>query len=625
VLILALAIAGFFIELQFFLVYDFNTQSPPVAPLGTLMLVVLANTALARFGRGLSRKELLVIYCMVTVGAPLIAHGTLLWMLCTTISQRELAYTMTDWPNAFFQYIPSWFAPSHPDAVDGFFRGESAVPWALWLKPLLLWGLLFLALYVANLCLLVILRRQWVTHERLSFPVALVPLEAVRDGDRGVGRLSRSSALWIGFGVVFVLLLEERLATLMPWLPSIPATADIIVVPWQRVGPLAGIGDFTISFWPTGLGLAYLIPKELSFSVWFFWYLRVAQTVAAIAAGVTPMRPQDYWGTEFPAPYYQGAGAVLALGVLVLWSARHYLAQAVRLSLRGESEDDIILPLGHRLAMLGLGLAVTYILGFCLAAGMRVGVALVLVTLVLTFHMVWARLRAENGMSFIGFPYSAGALMTDPLGTAILRPRDVVTTNALSWTYWPGWGEGSEVITGATLDALKISSAARIAQRPLLLAMAGAFVFALIVGCAIILKGTYHRGFWNYDLLYSSWMIPGMRNQGQGNYDAVMHPTGVNLGATAAVGGGMAFTLLLGVMRTRFWWWPFHPVGYLAANVWGTQSWWCPMFIGWLVKTLVIRYGGLRLYQRTMPAAIGMILANQLIHFLWPVVMALAR
>lgn len=99
----------------------------------------------------------------------------------------------------------------------------------------------------------------------------------------------------------------------------------------------------------------------------------------------------------------------------------------------------------------------------------------------------------------------------------------------------------------------------------------------------------------------------------------------MNLGATAAVGGGMAFTLLLGAMRARFWWWPFHPVGYLAANVWGTQSWWCPMFIGWLVKTLVIRYGGLRLYQRTMPAAIGMILANQLLHFLWPVVMALAR
>lgn len=624
-LIVALAIAGFFIELQLFLAYDFNTQSPPVAPLGVVILVALANMAVSRFGRGLSRKELLTIYCMVTVGAPLIAHGTVLWMLCITIGQRELARTMTDWPSAFFQYIPSWFAPSDAGAVEGFFRGDSTVPWALWLQPLLLWGLFFLALYGANLCLLVIFRRQWVTHERLSFPVAQVPLEAIQDGDRGVGRLSRSRALWIGFGVVFVLALEERLAGVLPWLPTIPATSDIVLVPWQRVGPLAGIGDFTISFWPTGLGLAYLIPKELSFSVWFFWYLRVAETVAAIAAGVTPMKPQDYWGTEFPAPYYQGAGAVLALGALAFWSGRHYLAQAVRLAVRGEREDDIISPLGSRLALLGLGLAIAYMLGFCLAAGMRLVVAVVLVTLVLTFHMVWARLRAENGMSFIGFPYSAGALMEDPLGTAILRPRDLVTIHAVAWTYWPGWGEGSEVITGATLDALKISTAARIAQRPLLLAMLGAFGLALVVGCAVILTGTYHRGFWNYDLLYSSWMIVTMRNQGQANFDGIMHPTGVNAESTTAVAGGMAFTFLLAVMRTRFWWWPLHPVGYLAANVWGTQSWWSPMFIGWLVKTLVIRYGGLRLYQKTMPAAVGMILADRLLSFCWPVVVALAR
>ncbi len=624
-LIVALAIAGFFVELKFFLAYDFNTQSPPVAPLGTLILVALANGALARFHRGLTRKELLVIYCMVTVGAPLIAHGTLLWMLCITVGQRELAGTMADWPGVFFQYIPSWFAPSDPGAIEGFFRGESSVPWALWLQPLLLWGLMFLALYVANLCLLVIFRRQWVTHERLSFPVAHVPLEVIAEGERGEGRLSRSPALWVGFGVVFLLVLEERLSGLLPWLPPIPATSDIILVPWQRVGPLAGIGDFTISFWPTGLGLAYLIPKELSFSVWFFWYLRVAETVAAIAGGVTPMRPQDYWGTEFPAPYYQGAGAVLALGALAFWSGRHYLADAVRRAFRGEREDDITSPLGYRLALLGLGVAVAYMLGFCLAAGMRLLVALVLVVLVLTFHMVWARLRAENGMSFIGFPYSAGALMTDPLGTAILRPRDIVTINALSWTYWPGWGEGCEVITGATLDALKIGSSARIGQRPLLVAMMGAFVFALVIGCVVILTGTYHRGFWNYDLLYSSWMVVTMRNLGQANYDGIMQPSGVSPGAAAAVAGGLVFTFLLGMVRARFWWWPLHPVGYLAANVWGTQSWWCPMFIGWLIKTLVIRYGGLRLYQRTMPAAIGMILADRLLYFLWPVVMAIAR
>ncbi len=625
VFIAVLAVAGFYIEMVLHLAYDFNTQSPPVAPLGVFFIVVLLNLAAAKRWSGLSRRELLVVYAMVTIGAPVIAHGTMLWMLCISIGQREYARTMVDWPNAFFQYVPPWFAPTDPAAVDGFFRGQSAVPWALWFQPLVVWGLFFFALYSANMCLLVIFRRQWVTNERLSFPVATVPLEAVRAGSDGVGRFSAAGAFWIGFGVVFFLGLMFRLSSIVPAIPAIPLD-DYVLVPWQVTGPLAGIGDFTLNFSPMLIGLSYLIPKELSFSVWFFWYVRVAETVAAIAGGVTPMRPQDYWGTDFPAPYYQGGGAVIALGVLAFWSGRHHLRQAFRAAIRGRSEEEgVEAPLGYRLALVGLALSMAYMVVFCLAAGSRVLVAVLLVSLILAYHMVWARLRAENGMSFIGFPFTVGSVMQEPLGTSVLQPKEIVTINAMSWTYWPGWGEGCEVITGASLDAIKISDSARIRQRPLIAAVSVGVLFALAVGMYVVLTGTYQRGFWNFDILYSSWIPVVMRNLGQSNYDAVTSPGHFSPPITSYLVGGMVFTFLLAAMRTRFWWWPLHPVGYLAANVWGTQSWWCPMFIGWLVKALAIRYGGLKLYQKTMPAAIGMILADRLLSFAWPLVVALAR
>ena len=623
-LIAALAVAGYYIELVLNIAYDFNTQSPPIAPMGVFFLAVLANAIIARRWQGLSRRELLVIYAMVTVGAPVVAHGTLLWLLCISIGQHETARTMTDWPNAFFRYIPSWFSPTDPDAVDGFFRGQSSVPWGLWLRPLVVWGLFFCALYAANLFLLVILRRQWVTNERLSFPVAQVPLESVREGRDGRARFSSARGFHAGFGIVFVLGLLFRLSTIFPAIPTIPLD-DYVVVPWQPTGPLAGFGDFIVSFSPWCIGLAYLIPKELSFSVWFFWYVRVAETVGAIAEGATPMKPQDYWGTEFPAPYYQGAGAVIALGVLAFWSGRHYLRDVWRNAIRGRGEEDILAPLGYRLALVGLAVSVGYMVVFCLAAGSRLALALALVGLSMTYHMVWARLRAENGMSFIGFPFSAGTIIQEPLGTAILRPQEIVTINALSWAYWPGWGEGCEVITGASLDALKISDSARIGQRPLLLVMTVGVISALVLGIVILLTGTYQRGFWDYGMLYRSWIPVTMRNTGQANYDGIVNPSHFSLPTTMPLAGGMAVTFLLAALRTRLWWWQLHPVGYLAANIWGTQSWWCPMFIGWLVKTLVIRYGGLRLYQTTMPAAIGMILADRLLSFLWPLVIALAR
>jgi hypothetical protein len=625
VLIALLAGAGFYIELYAYIGYDFNTQSPPLAPLGVVVAILLGNAVVARFRRGLGRRELLVIYAIVTVSAPLIAHGTLMFLLALSISHRDLAHTNPGWANAFFQYVPSWFCPTDPDAVEGFFYGQSSVPWALWRGPLLAWGLFAIALYLGNLCLLVIFRRQWIAHERLSFPIATVPLEGIGEDARGSARFSSHRAFWIGFAVVFVLGLQFRLTGIFPNLPALPLN-DFVVIPAQRTGPLVGFGDFIISLWPTGIGLAYLIPKELSFSVWFFWYVRVIETVIGIACGVTPMQPQDYWGTEFPAPYYQGGGAVIALGILAFWSGRHYLRDAFRQAFRGrEGEDDVAAPLGYRLALLGLLACMAYMIVFCMAAGSRLMVAVLLISMVLAYHMVWARLRAENGMSFIAFPYTVGSLFQEPLGTALLRPREIVTINALDWTYWPGWGEGCEVITGASLDALKISTSARIPQRPLLKAMLIGFLFALVIGFYILLTGTYARGYWNYSLIYQSWLLPVLRNTGQADYDGVVSPSHFSLLQTGYIAGGVVITFVLAALRVRFWWWPLHPVGFLAANVWGTQSWWCPMFIGWAVKSLVTRYGGLRLYQRTMPAAVGMILADRLLAFVWPLVVAMTR
>jgi hypothetical protein len=66
-------------------------------------------------------------------------------------------------------------------------------------------------------------------------------------------------------------------------------------------------------------------------------------------------------------------------------------------------------------------------------------------------------------------------------------------------------------------------------------------------------------------------------------------------------------------------------VGYIAANVWGSQWWYMPLFIGWMFKSLVIRYGGLRLYQRSIPMAIGVIIGTQFVGVLWTVVEGLVR
>jgi len=84
--------------------------------------------------------------------------------------------------------------------------------------------------------------------------------------------------------------------------------------------------------------------------------------------------------------------------------------------------------------------------------------------------------------------------------------------------------------------------------------------------------------------------------------------------ATAA---GAAVALTLGLLRMRFWWWPFHPVGYLAANSWGMHWFYSAFFLGWIAKSAVTRYGGLRAYRRTMPIAIGLIAGELMSEAVW--------
>ncbi|MCJ7821487.1 MAG: hypothetical protein MUQ26_00135, partial [Armatimonadetes bacterium] len=81
----------------------------------------------------------------------------------------------------------------------------------------------------------------------------------------------------------------------------------------------------------------------------------------------------------------------------------------------------------------------------------------------------------------------------------------------------------------------------------------------------------------------------------------------------------------LSMLRLSFWWWPLHPIGYLAATCWGMHTAWVPFFIGWLCKVLVVRFGGLKLYRRTLPIAVGLIVGDMVSQGFWVIVSLLAR
>ena len=628
VLLTVLSVAAFYESLLWRVDWSFTSSVPAVAQFNVLVLLAAAMALPVFARRGLTRRELLTIYSILLVSAPIVSLGILYWMLPKSIVVYYLARANPAWETTLLPHIPVWFAPSDPAAVEGFFIGRASVPWLLWVTPMAAWLSFAVALFIATSCLLSLLQRQWIQHERLSYPMAQIPLETiVHDGSSagGRGRLAANKALWIGAGISFALTFLSALSVRIPSVPEVPLTP--LIIARQNVGPLAGLGAFEPYLFPWLFALAYLIPKELSFSCWFFWLVRLGLTVAAIAAGHEPQDPEEWFGDpSFPAPYFQGTGALLALGIWGLWTARKHLGRVLRVVLSRGPVGDSDEPISYRLAVLGFVVSSCYLVGFYCMAGCRWPLALLLVLLLLSYYVIWARLRAETGLGFLAFPQGLGTTLRGLLGTASLRPRELVTLASSRWAFSPGEGLSFDTTTANLTDVYKIAGSARLDNQRLMGAVVAALVLALLLGSYIVLQGTYHYGYFGTATGAANY-FPSLqtRHDPGAVFEQLQNSTPVSIGGLIAIAAGAAAATVLGAVRLRFWWWPFHPLGYLAANCWGWNWYVTPFILGWLGKVIIIRYGGLRLYRKTIPIAAGLIVGDMVNRGIWVLVALVTR
>jgi hypothetical protein len=237
------------------------------------------------------------------------------------------------------------------------------------------------------------------------------------------------------------------------------------------------------------------------------------------------------------------------------------------------------------------------------------------------YYIMWARVRAETGIGFIPFPIEIQDSLVSIAGAGAFRTKELVAMIATRWAFFPGFGESYEVVTGNTLESFKIADAAGINTRRLTPVLVIGFFLALVVGIYIIMVGCYHYGYLGLAMggRYG-WPSSQLRNDGGRIFEYLQNPGPPEVSGIIGLAAGLVVAILLGAMRLRFWWWPFHPVGYIAANCWGMHWYWIPLFLGWACKSLVIRYGGLRLYRLTVPIAVGLIAGDLLNQGNWSVV-----
>jgi hypothetical protein len=92
--------------------------------------------------------------------------------------------------------------------------------------------------------------------------------------------------------------------------------------------------------------------------------------------------------------------------------------------------------------------------------------------------------------------------------------------------------------------------------------------------------------------------------------DWMRNPRGPDAPGMRWMAGGAAFTFGLAFMQSRFLWWPLHPIGYAFSTCYAMEYWWSTIALTWLIKLLLVRYGGLQAFVKARPLFLGLILGD---------------
>jgi len=559
------------------------------------------------------RGELATIYIMAMVSCVVPTVG-LMGLLIPAISGGTYYATPENrWLDTVMPYVKPWLVVTDPDAVKGFYEGiasGAAVPWATWLQPILGWLPLIVGLLAAMLAIMILLHKQWITNERLLFPLAQVPIAMIGEEDDhplGLAPIFRQRLFWVG---VLVPALLYSLRALHNYHPAIPEGIPIWV--YLRLADGAVVIPWQLNF--AGVGFGYLLTTKLSFSIWFLGALTIAEEVVFARLGFfSGARLQ--WNTSATVyPAFQGFGAMLMFSLIVLWAARKHLRAVLQLAWRGGSDgeqaDEI---LSYRLTLLLLCLGLTSAGIWLCAAGMSWWLAACLLAVALLLLLALTRIVAEGGLAVSIAPVIPSDAMITTFGSTIGASNLVGLALLL-----PVASHMRTSLMSSFIHGLKLADIHLPRKRHLLRAVVVAIALSAGFSAVTMLWLGHAHGGVNLSPWFFGSSSGGLVYQYAANNIAqVAGPKWDSLGF---VGLGAVAQLLLTIAYQRLHWWPIHPLGLPIGAIWCTHQVMISMFVAWALKSVILHYGGARLHRAAKPLFLGLILGQYLTGGMWLII-----
>ncbi|HLK57707.1 MAG TPA: DUF6785 family protein [Chthonomonadaceae bacterium] len=558
----------------------------------------------------LQRGELLLIYTILCIGSCVSGHDMLqvfVPMLTWTFKHMN---SSNGWEKLINPHLRPGLFISDEAIWKGYYQGNDSIwQWKYiraWLPVTLIWTAFVSTLLFVMLSINALLRKQWTDNERLTYPIVQLPLQITSEQAFQPKGVFRNRLFWAGFIIAGLI---DQINSLNYYYPSIPTVftpgfgqSFLDLGQFFTSKPWYALGWTPLSFYPFMIGLGMLMPLDFLFSCVFFYWFWKFEKVASVALAFD----QD---PRFPYTENQAFGAYLSFCLFSIYVSRNYIVEMFRRAFgRRSTLDDTHEPMRYRTAMLSILVGVAALVAFGSYLGMPWWIGVAFFGIYFALALAITRMRAELGTPMHDLHFTGPeTIMTRVFG---VNNFDADNLTVFALFFWFNRAYRSHPMPHQ-LEGFKLAEQSRTEYRKWSMAMLILGSIAVFVAFWAILHLMYHYGAEAKSKL-SFGAEPFNKLEGwlktpqHGKFEEFL---------SICIGFGIAF--LLQFLRMRFPWWPLHPLAFAVTSSWEINLVWGPLFLAWIFKSLILRYGGRGGFQKALPFFIGLMLGQFVVGSLW--------
>lgn len=479
------------------------------------------------------------------------------------------------------------------------------LPWGQWLRPLSLWMVFVAGCYGIFFSLAYLLLDYWSKREKLIFPLAKLHEAVLPDESSSswVPAIFRQPLFWLGF-VISVAVLGYNAAAIANWMPlsklnlGMSGNEFTLIVEGTGFAGLGGGPGLKWLFIFTAIGISFLLPLEISFSIWFYFILGRLLILAMVRMGYGQNfgdYPSDWLWIQ-NAVSAQGAGGIMLFSAICIYRCvREYFVLS-----KGR---DGLERLKLMMPVVGLVAAIAVVTLWISWNNVPLFWAFIFTMFLTLLTVGLMRIVAEGGVfwyqshsSFFHFYKMLGlGKFLSPYALAPLMPIYSVLFLDIKTFIAPN-----------ILNAAKLHQDVGGSRLKFHLIIAVSTLVSIVVAIVFSIVLAYSRGAQRM----SNWFYSGgPRSMIETAASATTMPPQIEKATLGWFSFGAFWVALSMYVRKTVFWFP-HPIGYIMLINPLTNELWFSFFVGWVFKKIVVKYGGKTTFEKIRLVMLGLIIGE---------------